>query len=149
MFNLFKHRARCCYGLSMDLLSNIATELGFEYHLYIVHDELFGAKKQNFDDWLYPERKNKFRNENQSSSTVNKYNNFDFQNKVVKKITNGTAQSIEQKRLFEQHRNEHNENYKENSNWKNKRSRDHWNGIVGDLVTGSADLSFAALSVTK
>lgn len=28
----------------MDLLHNIATELGFEFHLYIVKDELFGSK---------------------------------------------------------------------------------------------------------
>lgn len=30
----------------MDLLDNIATELGFEYHLYVVRDQLFGAKLQ-------------------------------------------------------------------------------------------------------
>lgn len=40
----FCHRTKCCYGLSMDLLENIATELGFEFHLYIVRDELYGAK---------------------------------------------------------------------------------------------------------
>lgn len=28
----------------MDLLDNIATELGFEFHLYVVRDQLFGAK---------------------------------------------------------------------------------------------------------
>lgn len=28
----------------MDILDNIATELGFEFHLYIVQDELFGGK---------------------------------------------------------------------------------------------------------
>lgn len=30
----------------MDLLENIATELGFEFHLYVVRDQLFGAKMQ-------------------------------------------------------------------------------------------------------
>lgn len=30
----------------MDILDNVATELGFEFHLYIVRDELFGAKHQ-------------------------------------------------------------------------------------------------------
>lgn len=39
-------RTKCCYGLSMDILDNVATELGFEFHLYIVRDELFGAKHQ-------------------------------------------------------------------------------------------------------
>lgn len=28
----------------MDLLENVATELGFKFHLYLVRDELFGAK---------------------------------------------------------------------------------------------------------
>lgn len=40
-----KCRTKCCYGLSMDLLDNVATELGFEFHLYVVRDQLFGAKK--------------------------------------------------------------------------------------------------------
>jgi hypothetical protein len=43
--------SKCCYGLSMDLLENIAEELGFEFHLYIVRDELFGAKFNNLKDW--------------------------------------------------------------------------------------------------
>lgn len=30
----------------MDLLDNVATELGFEFHLYVVRDHLFGAKKK-------------------------------------------------------------------------------------------------------
>lgn len=40
------NRTKCCYGLTMDLLDNIAMELGFEFHLYIVRDQLFGAKQQ-------------------------------------------------------------------------------------------------------
>lgn len=28
----------------MDLLENVATELGFQFHLYLVRDELFGTK---------------------------------------------------------------------------------------------------------
>lgn len=40
------NRTKCCYGLTMDLLDNIATELGFEFHLYIVRDQLFGTKLQ-------------------------------------------------------------------------------------------------------
>lgn len=39
-------RTKCCYGLTMDLLDNIATELGFEFHLYVVRDQLFGSKMQ-------------------------------------------------------------------------------------------------------
>lgn len=40
------HRTKCCYGLTMDLLDNIATELSFEFHLYVVRDQLFGSKQQ-------------------------------------------------------------------------------------------------------
>lgn len=40
------YRTKCCYGLTMDLLDNIAMELGFEFHLYVVRDQLFGAKQQ-------------------------------------------------------------------------------------------------------
>lgn len=40
-----QQRTKCCYGLSMDLLDNVATELGFEFHLYVVRDQLFGAQK--------------------------------------------------------------------------------------------------------
>lgn len=28
----------------MDLLENVATELGFQFHLYLVRDDLFGTK---------------------------------------------------------------------------------------------------------
>lgn len=28
----------------MDLLENVATELGFQFHLYLVQDELYGSK---------------------------------------------------------------------------------------------------------
>lgn len=30
----------------MDLLDNIATELSFEFHLYVVRDQLFGSRQQ-------------------------------------------------------------------------------------------------------
>lgn len=43
-FQKFKYRTHCCYGLSMDLLENIAHELEFDFRLYIVADGLFGTK---------------------------------------------------------------------------------------------------------
>lgn len=52
----------------MDILDNVATELGFEFHLYIVRDELFGAKYRNFKDWTHSSNKNK-RNYGHESST--------------------------------------------------------------------------------
>lgn len=42
-FQKFKYRTNCCYGLSMDLLENIAQELEFDFRLYIVADGLFGS----------------------------------------------------------------------------------------------------------
>uniref|UniRef100_A0A8D8RZG8 Glutamate receptor ionotropic, NMDA 3A n=2 Tax=Cacopsylla melanoneura TaxID=428564 RepID=A0A8D8RZG8_9HEMI len=72
----YRYRTNCCYGLSMDLLENIAQELEFDFHLYIVADGLFGSKVR----------------ENQ---------------------------------------------------------KDKWSGVVGDLATGTAHMSFAALSVSS
>ncbi|KAL5287110.1 GRIN3A family protein [Megaselia abdita] len=61
------YTTKCCYGLSMDLLDNIATELEFEFHLYIVYDELFGSKFTNLDDYLPNKNKNKDKGNNKSS----------------------------------------------------------------------------------
>lgn len=43
-FQKFRYRTNCCYGLSMDLLENIAQELEFDFRLYIVADGLFGSR---------------------------------------------------------------------------------------------------------
>lgn len=43
-FQKFKYRTNCCYGLSMDLLENVAQELEFDFRLYIVADGLFGSR---------------------------------------------------------------------------------------------------------
>lgn len=43
-FQKFKYRTNCCYGLSMDLLENVAQELEFEFRLYIVADGMFGSR---------------------------------------------------------------------------------------------------------
>lgn len=42
----------------MDILDNIATELGFEFHLYIVQDEMFGGKLKSFKDGFSRSREN-------------------------------------------------------------------------------------------
>lgn len=42
----------------MDLLDNVATELGFEFHLYVVRDQLFGSKQQrNVKDFIRSNKK--------------------------------------------------------------------------------------------
>ncbi|KAI5711412.1 hypothetical protein M8J75_000198 [Diaphorina citri] len=49
----YRYRTNCCYGLSMDLLENIAQELEFDFHLYIVADGLYGTKvrENQKDKW--------------------------------------------------------------------------------------------------
>ncbi|KAJ8976794.1 hypothetical protein NQ317_014137 [Molorchus minor] len=86
-FQKFKYRTNCCYGLSMDLLENIAQELEFDFRLYIVADGLFGSRTVT----------NKLRNKRDVDS-----DEVDFK----------------------------------------------WSGIMGDLVSGAAHMSFAALSVS-
>lgn len=150
----------------MDLLDNIASELGFEFHLYIVHDELFGTKHQNLRDRFEPD--GSYRGDSDVGGFVHKYNlNFN-NNKNVNKVnntkkskflSNSTRNPYDGKDNWKSHQQQYEQQqhqqkqqqYHQNHKYKDssKSMSDHWNGIVGDLVTGSADLSFAALSVTK
>lgn len=97
----------------MDLLDNVASELGFGYILYIVSDELFGSRQ------------------------IKKMNEF------VRPI------DAVQEQLRDRDRER--ERIEKNSRRFNRKLHDQsmWNGIVGDLVVGSADMSFAPLSVSK
>jgi hypothetical protein len=103
----------------MDLLDNVASELGFGYILYIVGDELFGSKEIRREDFL---------------------DNFDRNHHHQQQQTDSIYEN-------QQHRNEDDRNDRKF----NKKVHDHsvWNGIVGDLVVGTADMSFAPLSVSK
>ncbi|KAG5670729.1 hypothetical protein PVAND_000973 [Polypedilum vanderplanki] len=105
------YNTRCCYGLSMDLLDNVASELGFGYILYIVSDELFGSKQ------IVSNKKSNIHDFNRSQDPIQE-------------------QSKERERSARKF---------------NKKQHDQpqWNGIIGDLVAGSADMSFAPLSVSK
>ncbi|KAK7872804.1 hypothetical protein R5R35_011925 [Gryllus longicercus] len=78
----YRYRTNCCYGLAMDLLENVAQELEFDFHLYIVSDGAFGSRTRTLGPDGAP-------------------------------------------------------------------SAAKWNGIVGDLVSGAAHMSFAALSVSS
>ena len=100
----------------MDLLDNVASELGFGYILYIVSDELFGSKQ------------------------------------VVKKSSLQPSEANRPLDAVQEHlRDRERERNEKNNRRFNKKLHDQsvWNGIVGDLVVGSADMSFAPLSVTK
>lgn len=119
ILSFLNNRTRCCYGLSMDLLDNVASELGFGYILYIVGDELFGSKEIRREDFL---------------------DNFDRNHHHYQQ-----QQQPDIMYESQQHQNDrHDRQF-------NKRVHDHsvWNGIVGDLVVGTADMSFAPLSVSK
>jgi hypothetical protein len=110
----------------MDLLENIAAELGFEYHLYIVRDEVFGTKQilKRYDQ-------------------QNQYQYSDRQENLE------LARDRERER--ERESRDRDRRNKSGSYLSNRRINDNfvWNGIVGDLVSGSADMSFAPLSVSK
>ncbi|KAF5281606.1 hypothetical protein FQR65_LT02926 [Abscondita terminalis] len=106
-FQKFKYRTNCCYGLSMDLLENIAHELEFDFRLYIVADGLYGT-----------------RNLVRKKRDVGKH----FLNYRFKQEIQQGAQGA--------HQVEDEIDIK-------------WNGVVGDLVSGAAHMSFAALSVSS
>lgn len=79
----------------MDILDNVATELGFEFHLYIVRDELFGAKYRNFKDWIHSsaanskEKKNNAhksqQHQNQQQHQTQQYPNHQYQQETFGK----------------------------------------------------------------
>lgn len=88
----------------MDLLDNIATELGFEFHLYIVRDELFGAKqRRSVKDY----QQNK-----QSTTTFTSTTNTQTDIKVSNnkhdsyKSTNSAKQEYQQHQQNEEQRNQ-------------------------------------------
>lgn len=107
----------------MDLLDNIASELGFGYILYLVGDELFGTKE--------------LVRRSASGGQTREFN----RSSVIAPSTHDTFEE----QLWEREKNER------NSRKFNKRyhEQSQWNGIIGDLVAGSADMSFAPLSVSK
>lgn len=100
----------------MDLLDNVASELGFGYILYIVSDELFGSRQIVV------------------GNGYNKKTGIEFNH----------PQDPIQEQLKERDRERVARKF-------NKKHHDQpqWNGIIGDLVAGSADMSFAPLSVSK
>ncbi|KAL4706474.1 hypothetical protein ACJJTC_015672 [Scirpophaga incertulas] len=111
----------CCYGLAMDLLENIAQELEFDFHLYIVEDGLYGSRKlikpfHQFDE--YRTEVNEFSSPQQS-----------YRSQYRNGYKGAGGQYI-----YDNDPTEDNEK---------------WNGIIGDLVSGAAHMSFAALSVSE
>ncbi|XP_049866508.1 uncharacterized protein LOC126367147 isoform X2 [Pectinophora gossypiella] len=113
----------CCYGLAMDLLENIAQELEFDFHLYIVEDGLYGSRKL-----VKP-----FRRLNEYQSQANEF--LMSQQSYRSQYRNGKPldEEDDENYLFYEDLNE---------------DPEKWNGVIGDLVSGAAHMSFAALSVS-
>lgn len=123
-FQRYKYRTNCCYGLAMDLLENIAQELEFEFRLYIAADGLFGTP-------LRSKRKTKrdlIRNFSKKQLTY-RY----FQDGIYKHFGNQFRDQENSETFYEEY----------------DKNDVKWNGIMGDLVSGAAHMSFAALSVSS
>lgn len=123
---LTKMETHCCYGLAMDLLENIAQELEFDFHLYIVEDGLYGSRKL-----IKP-----FHRIFEYKTVASEYAPINYQS-YRSQYRNG-YKSLEEDTeetpyLFDIEPDE---------------SVEKWNGIIGDLVSGAAHMSFAALSVS-
>lgn len=135
----------------MDLLQTIANDIGFEYHLYLVQDQLFGSKQTDIKDWVKKKDEtatNKPIENNNPGVTefINKYS-LNFPNINSFRPKNRTMKN--EKQFLDRDKYDHSNNENYDNVFEPHKVKDRWNGIVGDLVTGSADLSFAPLSVTK
>ncbi|CAH0555037.1 unnamed protein product, partial [Brassicogethes aeneus] len=120
-FQKFKYKTNCCYGLSMDLLENIAQELEFDFRLYIVADGLYGSRSIIKTNKTKRDVGKKFLSYRLSHLYFNVC--FRFKDGLVK---------TEREVVFE-----------------SDEIKIKWNGVVGDLVSGAAHMSFAALSVSS
>ncbi|KFB43279.1 AGAP005527-PA-like protein [Anopheles sinensis] len=140
------YRKRCCYGLSMDLLQKLAAEINFDFHLYIVHDGLFGRRipgttnEQQTTGPAPPVRRPT------PPTNVESKSKFDAQ----------SGRSLKRGSKLKQAQAAANASRDEISYYPFEfstappvRTRQQWNGVIGDLMSGTADLSFAPLSVSK
>uniref|UniRef100_A0A182NM23 Ionotropic glutamate receptor C-terminal domain-containing protein n=1 Tax=Anopheles dirus TaxID=7168 RepID=A0A182NM23_9DIPT len=137
------YRTRCCYGLSMDLLQKLATEINFDFHLYIVHDGLFGRRIP----WTTgPAEGSANVRKPPAPSTVESKSKFDAQS--GRSLKRGSKLKLSQ--AGANTTTERVSHYPfEYSTAPPVRTRQQWNGVIGDLISGTADLSFAPLSVSK
>lgn len=85
------YRTKCCYGLTMDLLDNIATELSFEFHLYVVRDQLFGSKQQR-DVKDFIKSSTKMTTQSTSHTNTNTKNNIGINGNGMPSVSASTQQ---------------------------------------------------------
>lgn len=131
-----KMDTHCCYGLAMDLLENIAQELEFDFHLYIVEDGLYGSRKL-----LKPfPRIFDYKRMLSESTPINNNNNKNNNNHKSNRSPYRSGFDVLDEELDES---------EDLFDIESDENIEKWNGIVGDLVSGAAHMSFAALSVSS
>lgn len=121
----------------MDLLEKVASELGFEFHLYIVRDELFGGTRDKYGDTM------KF-----GSSFWKDFRFYDTLDIERKYHMFKENEHIHDKHYYFEYEKERFLKMEQNKAFE-RLTTSQWNGIIGDLATGAADMSFAPLSVSK
>lgn len=126
-----KMTSHCCYGLAMDLLENIAQELEFDFHIYIVEDGLYGSRKlvkpyrlKRIHEYKKTTRDNSFGRGNHD------YRQYFRNGFSINSISDPNLRNDIELLPYDE-------------------DSEKWNGIVGDLVTGAAHMSFSALSVSS
>ncbi|XP_053686430.1 uncharacterized protein LOC128735972 [Sabethes cyaneus] len=132
------YSTRCCFGLSMDLLQKIAEDVGFEFDLYIVHDGLFGRKISISGSPQVPLK---------ASPKRIDLSKFDAQSgrslKRGSKLSKILELGLGMDEMYQKSKSEPRlPKLQRQLNVK-------WNGVIGDLISGSADMSFAPLSVSR
>uniref|UniRef100_A0A1S4GQ96 Ionotropic receptor NMDAR3 n=1 Tax=Anopheles gambiae TaxID=7165 RepID=A0A1S4GQ96_ANOGA len=138
------YRTRCCYGLSMDLLQKLATEINFDFHLYIVHDGLFGRRVPPPPEPTEPPTNVR---KPAVATHVESQSKFDAQS--GRSLKRGSKLKLSQAGINATARDEGPQYPFEVPAAPPVRTRQLWNGVIGDLISGTADLSFAPLSVSK
>lgn len=129
----------------MDLLETMAKDLGFDFHLYIVQDELFGGKvtnknfsmENNYGVYHRDEREYQRYYRGENTNIRRSYKIFKANEDVPTK-----QQYLDHEKSVLANREHHFMSESRTISAK-------WNGIIGDLVAGSADMSFAPLSISK
>lgn len=129
----------------MDLLETVAKDLGFDFHLYIVQDELFGGKvanknfsaENNFGVYQRDENDHRRYQHSEPGNIRRRYRIFKTNNDIRDK-----EQYLSYERRVLASREKHFISESRTISAK-------WNGIIGDLVAGVADMSFAPLSISK
>lgn len=135
----------------MDLLETVAKDLGFEFHLYVVQDELFGGKvaNKNFsmenNFGVYQRDEHEF---NQQRTVGGRYYDMSPNIRRPFKVFKEND-DIYDKRQYLNHERRLLWNREKHFMSESRAVSAKWNGIIGDLIAGVADMSFAPLSISK